>query len=126
MALSPKQALGQTAEQQACDFLVAQGLRLVMKNYRCYHGEIDLIMQDKADFVFVEVRSRRRTDYGNAVESINKPKQRRLMRAALHFLQMKKCLYKVTSRFDIIAIHPIAGKMQLEWIKHAFSADSMR
>ncbi len=115
-----KQKIGQAAERLACEFLQKKGFRLLEENYRCYYGEIDLIMSDQDDIVFVEVRSRRRIDFGNAIDSINANKKEKLLKTATHFLQLKKWLHKVNSRFDVIAIHPIAGKMQLEWIKNAF------
>ena len=47
---------GETAEQQACDYLKKQGLKLIARNFRCKQGELDLIMQDKQTLVIVEVR----------------------------------------------------------------------
>lgn len=120
MVTYDRQALGKKAEEEACDYLQAKGFRLLEKNYFCMFGEIDLIMQDGKDLVFVEVRSKSRIDYGNAFESIGRSKIKKLMKTAKHYLQKKKCLYKVNSRFDIVAIHPVQGKMQLEWIKNAF------
>ncbi|SRR5579883_1977361 len=117
-----RQEKGGQAEEEACKFLQAHGLRLLLRNYRCYHGEIDLIMQDQEHIVFVEVRSRQRTDYGNALESITPTKINKVIKAAKHFLQIKNWLYRVNSRFDVIAIHPVAGKMQIDWIKNAFEA----
>ena len=114
---------GKQAELAACRFLEAKGFKLLVENYHCYNGEIDLIMQDGNDIVFVEVRSRNRTDYGQAAETINKSKRNKLIRAATHFLQMKKWLYKVNSRFDIIAIHYLVNGTQVEWIKNAFLAE---
>ncbi|MBV9576096.1 MAG: YraN family protein [Gammaproteobacteria bacterium] len=114
---------GEVAEREACQFLQTKGLRLLTQNYRCYFGEIDLIMQDQDDIVFIEVRSRRRIDYGNALESINKTKRAKLIKTAIHFLQCTNQLHKTNSRFDVIAIHPIHGKMQLEWIRNAFSVE---
>jgi putative endonuclease len=111
---------GKQAEQKAEAYLEQQGLKLLVQNYSCFSGEIDLIMRDKEDIVFVEVRSKSRTDYGLACESINKQKQKKIIRAATHFLQKKGCLYKVSSRFDVITIELIAGKWQMEWIKNAF------
>jgi putative endonuclease len=111
---------GDQAERKALEFLLGKDLRFVMKNYRCRHGEIDIIMKDQDDIVFVEVRSRNRCDFGNAFETINITKRKKLMKTAIHFLQIKGWLYKVTSRFDVIAIHPINGEMQLEWIRNAF------
>lgn len=124
MILFNRLQIGKQAESEACQYLKQRGLKLLCQNYRCYHGEIDLIMQDQDDIVFVEVRYRKRTDFGNALESVNRAKINKLVKAANHFLQGKNWLYKVNSRFDIIAIHPIAGKMQLEWIKHAFSVEN--
>lgn len=120
MVVFNKQQKGEQAEQQAHDFLQSKGFSLLQKNYRCYFGEIDLIMQDQEDIVFVEVRSRYRMDFGNATDSIDKNKQRKIIKTATHFLQLKGWLYKVNSRFDVIAIHSAASKMQLEWYKNAF------
>lgn len=114
--------LGEKAEQQALLFLQKQGLRLIVQNYTCYSGEIDLIMNDGIDIVFIEVRSRSRTDYGLASETITLSKQRKIIHTATHFLQKRECLYKVNSRFDIVAIQFVANKWQLEWIKNAFLA----
>jgi putative endonuclease len=119
-----RQQVGKQAEQMAQHFLEKQGLRLVSRNYTCFSGEIDLIMRDKEDIVFIEVRSRSRTDYGHASETIDKHKQRKIIRTATHFLQKNGWLYKVSSRFDIVAIERNAGKCQMEWIKNAFWVDN--
>lgn len=115
-----RQQRGKQAEDEACRFLESKNMRLLQPNYRCYFGEIDLIMLDREDIVFVEVRSKSRTDYGSASESINHNKKIKLVKTATHFLQMKKWVDKVNSRFDVIAIHFIDGKRELEWFKNAF------
>lgn len=120
MASYNTQALGKLAEQAACEYLQTKGMRLLTQNYRAAAGEIDLIMQDKEDIVFVEVRSRSRTDYGSAAETINQIKKRKLIKTAMHYLQIKNCLYKVHSRFDVVAIHHHGDTMQIDWIKNAF------
>lgn len=116
-----KKTVGRLAEEMACQFLQAKGLQLLTMNYHCFQGEIDLIMQHESEIVFVEVRKRSRTDYGNALDSVNPTKIRKIIKAATHFLQKQNSLYKVHSRFDVIAIHPINGRMQIEWVKNAFS-----
>lgn len=85
-----RKKLGYHAEQRACEFLQAQGLTLITQNYQTRLGEIDLIMRDGNDIVFIEVRSRAKNAYGNAIESINKTKQRKIVKTALFFLQQKK------------------------------------
>lgn len=123
MVACNRQQLGQQAEQAACRFLESKGMRLLLQNYHCRFGEIDLIMQDQDDIVFVEVRSRSRVDYGSAGESITNSKIKKLGKTAVHFLQKKNWLYKFASRFDVIAIHTMDNDMQIEWIKNAFSVE---
>lgn len=113
---------GNRAENDALQFLTQQGLRLLERNYSCYFGEIDLIMQDTEHIVFIEVRSRARSHYGNAADSITPAKIKKIVRAATRYLQMMKCLHKVNSRFDIIAIDLNPPKKSISWIKSAFTS----
>lgn len=124
MAVYKQHDIGQRAEKKARTYLEAQGLSFIKQNYRCYHGEIDLIMRDKDIIVFTEVRYRSINNFGTALESITQSKIKKLTKAAIHYLQYTNALYQVTSRFDVIAIHPIAGKMTLEWFKNAFTIES--
>jgi putative endonuclease len=109
--------IGNQAENHACEYLQKKGLRLIERNYFCALGEIDLIMQDNDEIVFVEVRSR--NQYGDALESIDEYKQAKLIKTAMYYLQKTKQYDKVNCRFDVIGIN----NNQLEWIKNAFSAD---
>lgn len=111
---------GKSAEQAACQFLIDKGFRLLQTNYRSRHGEIDIIMHDGDDIVFVEVRSRGNNEYGTALESINKSKIKKIIKTATYFLQKQKWLYKINSRFDVIAIQRKANQWQIDWIKNAF------
>lgn len=110
---------GAHAEQNACDFLSAQGLKLICRNYRCLLGEIDIIMRDSDDIVFIETRYRQYDNFGSAIESVNFKKQKKIIRTAEIFLQQYKLLHKVNCRFDIIGISPT----ELKWVKNAFSVD---
>lgn len=108
--------IGNNAEQEACRFLESKGFILLEKNYTCRVGEIDLIMQDLDDIVFVEVRFRKHDRYGLAIETIDGVKQRKLLRTANYFLQQNRWIDKRNCRFDVIAIQGC----ELEWIKNAF------
>jgi putative endonuclease len=112
--------IGQAAEATACQYLQARGLRLIEKNYSCYFGEIDLIMQDQVELVFVEVRYRREQAYGSAVQSVNRAKQKKLIKTAQHYLQAKNLYFKIANRFDILAIHPAHPKIEVQWVKNDF------
>lgn len=56
--LTELQIKGKAGEDEALSYLVRQGLTLIERNFRCRGGEIDLIMQDGGEVVFVEVSSR--------------------------------------------------------------------
>ncbi len=110
-----KQLLGKFAENRAERLLAAAGLRILRRNYRCRHGEIDLIALDGNALVFVEVRSRGRQDFGNAAESITLAKQRRIIAAARHYLA--ELPHMPACRFDVVTLD--AGG-EPAWIKSAF------
>lgn len=112
-----KKLKGFDAEQKAYEFLLAAGLRLKCRNYHCRHGEIDLIMEDHAEMVFVEVRFRSSTHYGDALESVDQDKQKKLIKSAIYYLQTHQLQDKVHCRFDVIGFSGTC----IDWIKDAFS-----
>ncbi|MCU7811673.1 MAG: YraN family protein [Candidatus Thiodiazotropha sp. (ex Notomyrtea botanica)] len=111
---------GRTAESSALKYLESRGLRLVARNYRSSGGEIDLIMQQNDSLVFIEVRYRKSSRFGTAVESVTPSKQRKLLLTAGHYLQEKGS--QAPCRFDVVGI---SGKNQteIEWIQDAFQAN---
>lgn len=110
---------GAEAEELACAWLQARGLRLRERNYRSRRGEIDLIMQDGDQLVFVEVRYRRNNRYGSAAESVTTAKQARLISAASQYLQNQNGT--LACRFDVLALSGLKGE-RVDWIRDAFQA----
>jgi putative endonuclease len=110
--------VGGEKEDVACRYLEGRGLRLVTRNHRCRHGEIDLVMRDGDTLVFVEVRYRRSQRFGSAADSVDVRKQRRLTAAAGHYLQRHPT--PLPCRFDVLAIG--AGD-RVDWIRHAFTIE---
>ncbi len=88
------------------------------KNYRCRHGEIDLIMRDGDSLVFIEVRYRRSGLFGGALASIDVHKQRKLISTASYYLQTRK--HACAARFDVVGID---GNNQIDWVQNAFDAE---
>ena len=87
---SPTQRQGSRFERQACEFLQAQGLILVAQNWQQPKvGELDLIMLEKGQawstLVFIEVRQRQRSGFGDAALSVTKNKQNKIIKAARYF-----------------------------------------
>jgi putative endonuclease len=114
---------GQAAEQLAASYLQKKGLRLLECNYRTALGEIDLIMQDCEEIVFVEVRLRNNPHFGNAIESVDQRKQKKLIKTATLYLSHRNLLDKVNCRFDVIGISYQQTKAAIEWIQDAFPTD---
>ncbi len=112
---------GAWAENLACQHLLDHGLRLVTRNYRCRHGEIDLVMRDGSTIAFIEVRLRNRTDFGSGAESVDARKQARLLSTAEHYLQRHATLL-AECRFDVVSILQSGNTQQLDWIRNAFNA----
>ena len=118
--MNPRALQGKRGEDLACEYLAEQGLVLIERNYRCRTGELDLIMRDGSQVVFIEVRLRRSHRYGHPEETVTRTKQTRLIRAAAFYLQSRRI--DSPCRFDVIAIvrNPSGGT--LRWIKDAFQA----
>ena len=92
--------LGERGERQAARFLRKKGMKVLLRGYRTWQGEIDLIARDGSTLVFVEVKARR---WGTPAEAVTLEKQRRLTLAALHFLK-RHGLLEQPCRFDVVAI----------------------
>lgn len=111
--------LGRRAERAAETYLTRRGLHTLERNYRIRAGEIDLIMTDHVELVFVEVRFRSRTDFGDGGDTVDYRKQQRLIRAARHYLH-----YRGDSRpcrFDVVSVGRTHYRLRFEWMRNAFT-----
>lgn len=117
-----RQKVGQWAEDRALAHLRAAGLILVDRNLRCARGEIDLIVRDRASVVFVEVRYRAENQFGGAVASIDRRKQRRLLHCAQTYLRRHPVRRGQGHRFDVVVLEGPRDAVKITWIQAAFSA----
>jgi putative endonuclease len=108
--------LGVDAEAMAAAFLEARGLKILVRNYQCKLGEIDLVVRDGATTVFVEVRRRASSAFGGAAASITTAKRRKLLRAARHYLSRLPTVPEC--RFDALLIE--GEPPRIEWLRDAF------
>lgn len=114
---------GENAEQAACDFLLANKLLLIERNIRYPFGEIDLLMQDGKELVFVEVRFRRNQRFGGGAESVTSAKQKKMANAAQAWLSNHRQWVNAGCRFDVIAMDWHEDAFRFDWIKAAFNLD---
>lgn len=122
MSSTEKQTSGRQAEDRALRYLERQGLRLLRRNWLCRCGELDLVMLDGDTVVFIEVRYRRHSAWGGALESIDGRKQQKLIRAAQLFLQKESRWSNHPCRFDAVAIEAASSTATPNWIRNAFDA----
>ncbi len=112
-------AVGQLGEDRATQYLIDQGLRILVRNYRTKRGEIDIIADDTGTLCFVEVRFRESSTYGTPLATISVKKQQRISYAAMEYLARHVSIKnKRPCRFDVISIEQIPSR--ITWIKDAF------
>lgn len=122
---APKQQQGKHFEQLASDFLQQQGLILIAQNWcQAKVGELDLVMLEQGQtwdtLVFVEVRQRKPSQFGDALASITKTKQQKLIKTAQYFLQANPQYVDCECRFDVVGF--VDGLVAPEWLQGAFMA----
>src|SRR3954469_20627280 len=104
MTQTSRQRLGAAGEQIARRHLERNGYRFVASNWRCYSGELDLIVQQDQTLVFVEVKTRHGERLGAAEDAISPQKAGRLLRAAQYYLLSRPELADAFWRFDLVAV----------------------
>ena len=73
--------------------------------------------------VIAEVRTRSDEAFGGAAASVNRGKQRRIVRAAAQLLQERPDLARLPVRFDVLVVSALElSSPRIEWIRHAFEA----
>jgi putative endonuclease len=109
-------ALGAAGEHHARLLLEGRGYHLVTRNWRCSAGELDLVMLDGDELVFVEVKTRRGERAGRADEAVTPTKARRMLSAAEWFLADHPEHEDRIWRCDLVAItiHPRTGTAQAQ------------
>jgi putative endonuclease len=80
------QSIGKVGEDAALRYLLKKGYEFIGRNWRCAYGEIDLIMADKQQLVFVEVKTRRSASAEAAAAGMTRVKLERLVNTIYHYL----------------------------------------
>lgn len=98
------------------------GLSLIERNFNCRYGEIDLIMRERDQIAFIEVRYRGDDVRGGGTVSVGAGKRAKLVRAAAVYLQRNPALAAMTCRFDVVGCSGTPAKPVFEWTRAAFEA----
>jgi putative endonuclease len=82
-----RRSLGKYGEAVAARSLVAAGMVLLDRNWRCELGEIDLVLRDGPVLVVCEVKTRSSTEFGTPLEAVGEVKAERLRRLAERWIE---------------------------------------
>ncbi|MBV7331453.1 YraN family protein [Chloroflexi bacterium TSY] len=128
--MDQRRKLGATGEALAVRYLTEDGLTILARNWRCPSGELDIVAQESAPdyaneghivpwLVLVEVRTRRGTQFGTALQSITPRKQAKLRQVAEEYVRAHE--WSGPWRIDVVGIQMnSAGRLEaIDHIRHA-------
>lgn len=96
--------IGNYGETAACEYLQSKGYKIIERNYNCKIAEIDIIAYDSNDVVcFVEVKTRKSSQFGYAYQAVTKEKINRMRKGAVSYIVSKDIKNEV--RFDVIEVY---------------------
>jgi putative endonuclease len=123
MSTDLRHALGRAGEQAALEHFERLGFRLVARNHRTRHGELDLVVADARTLVFAEVKTRRAGAGASPWDRLDGDKQRQVRRMAAAFLaEVEDRPRGLDLRFDAIGVvFDARGRMvRLDHLEAAF------
>ncbi len=114
-AVTPRVALGRYGEELVARYLRDLGMEVVDRNWRCEHGEVDIVARDGPCLVVCEVKTRRGLAFGDPVEAVTVAKALRLRRLAQAYLRQHPG-HRGPVRIDVVGVLCEAG--QLPRVRH--------
>jgi putative endonuclease len=111
-------SLGPQGEDIAIKYLQAKGLKIILRNYKTPIGEADIVARDKDIIVFVEVKTRSSSQFGEPFEAVNERKRDKLNKIAMYYqTQQRK---ETAIRFDVVSIKRKDDGYEINHITDAF------
>jgi len=112
--------LGILGEDIAANHLAGLGYKVIDRNFRSLHGEVDIVAEDGETLVFIEVKNYSFRSYGSPYSAIVRSKKESIVHAARTYLYRNRVADKAC-RFDVMAIYwDVEGGRKIELIKDAF------
>lgn len=100
--MSINKTTGDRGEQIAAEYIIKNGFRVLERNYRYKRAEIDIIALKNEQLIFVEVKTRTGSFFGNPEEAVDEKKAEMIMMAANHYIFENS--WDMDIRFDIISV----------------------
>jgi len=121
--MDPRQR-GKWGERIAHEYLKKNNYSIIATGFRSRFGEIDIIAKNKEFLIFVEVKTRKNTNFAHAREYVGKTKQRKMIATAKYWLAIRPT--GLQPRFDVIEIYAENGELtelpEIIHIENAFGA----
>lgn len=116
--MTTNQDFGKIGEDLAVELLVRKGYKILDRNWRSGHKEIDIVAMDGDILVAVEVKTRKTNNYGEPDIAVGVLKQRLLIWAADAYIRYHNL--DVDVRFDVVSIVITDTRHIIEHIEDAF------
>jgi len=117
-----KKLVGRFGEQAAAEYLKKTHYKIILLNYSCRFGEIDIIAENKKYIVFAEVKLRKSDEFAKAKGFVTRSKHKKIIKAASLWLSTNET--ELQPRFDVIEIYAPDGasskSMKINHIENAF------
>ncbi len=116
--MSDKIKTGNKGEKLAAEFLIEKGFEVVAKNYRFKRAEIDLIVKRENWIIFVEVKTRSSTAYGEPEDFVDDHKAKNVFDAAEEYIYSTDWHGHI--RFDIVSVK-LGSEVEIEHFEDAIN-----
>ncbi|HTL69746.1 MAG TPA: YraN family protein [Candidatus Eisenbacteria bacterium] len=114
------QTLGAVGEELAFHYLISKGYKVLLRNYVCALGEVDLIAKEGGSLVFIEVKTRSTVALGTPAEAVTFRKRHQIVKTASYYLN-RFGIRDRACRFDVVSVLlPPGGEPSIEVIQDAF------
>jgi putative endonuclease len=108
--------LGKKGEENAKQFIIKRGYKILEQNWRHQHKEIDIIAKKDNLIVIIEVKTRSSDFFDDITSVVSNKKKYFLIEATEAYIKKNNIDYEI--RFDLIFIH----NNNIEHIEDAFNA----
>lgn len=111
-----KKQIGKEGEDIAEKYLLANGYKIIDRNFYARQGEIDIIAKEKNEWVFIEVKTRTNDIYGKPIDAVDSIKQKHLIKTINYYIYSNK-LENERIRVDVIEVYKVKEKYVINHIK---------
>jgi putative endonuclease len=116
--MTSKMQTGNEGEHAAAEYLKSKGYSVVERNYRYSRAEVDLIVTKGNWLVFVEVKTRTRSDFGFPEEFVDRVKEELILMAAENYIY--EIDWQGNVRYDIVAVLGVGVRWEIMHFEDAF------